>query len=505
MSLMGIDVGTTGCKAVAFDERGRVLASAYREYPLVQPHEDWVELEPELIWRCVKETLREAGSALVQDPVTAIGVSSQGETVTAVDASGKCLYNFIVTFDNRTIEQVRFWEATLGKEAVYRITGMPLHPMYSINKILWIRSHLPDVFNKAVKFPLVQDFVISRLCGEYAIDFTLAARSMAFDVRALRWSPEILAAVGVEEDRLSRAVPSGTIVGRLRKGLQQELELPDVPIVTGGHDQPCGALGAGITGSGTAMNATGTVDAICPVFSGLQFSPKMLADNYAVYPYAIQGLYCTIGFNLTGGLLLKWYRDTLCQEEERAAKARGRSVYDEILGGMAASPKDLFVLPHFVGSGTPHLDPLSKGAIVGLRVSTSKADLTRSILDSIALEMKLNIERLRSNGIPITAIHAVGGGAKSDRWLRLKASCFGMPIRRPRTQEAVSLGAAVLAGWATHRFSDVRQGAEAMIALSDTFEPDPTLVRVYEDKYAKYRELYPVLSGFNKRLDAEDA
>jgi xylulokinase len=203
---------------------------------------------------------------------------------------------------------------------------------------------------------------------------------------------------------------------------------------------------------------------------------------------------------LTGGLLLKWYRDTLCREEERAAREAGANPYDVILSGMSDSPRDLFILPHFVGSGTPSLDPFSKGAIVGLKISTTKSDLTRGIIDSINLEMKCNLERLAANGIPIREIRAVGGGAKSDAWLALKASCFGVPVRRPRVQEAVSLGSAILAGSASGVFSSVAEAADAMVAMGDSFEPDPQLHAIYRAMYAKYRELYGRLSEFNKSL-----
>ena len=189
----------------------------------------------------------------------------------------------------------------------------------------------------------------------------------------------------------------------------------------------------------------------------------------------------------------------MCLEVQKAKEACV-SAYDMILAGMADTPKDLYVLPHFVGSGTPDLDPFSKGAIVGLRISTTKADMTRSVIDSINFEMKLNIERLRANGIPIKAIHAVGGGSKSDAWLRLKASCFGLPVLRPRTREAVSLGAAVLAGCATGSFSTVQEGAHAMVAIQDAFEPDEKLRVLYEEKFGKFRELYPLLSRFNKSI-----
>ncbi len=461
-----------------------------------------MEIDPHAIWQAVKDTLREAGSRLAADPVRAIGVSSQGETTTAVDRDGESLCNFIVTFDNRTVEQVRFWQRRLSREAIYRATGMPLHPMYAINKILWIREHLPEVSRRTHKFTLVEDFVIARLCGEFGIDYSLAARSMAFDVEKKAWSREMLAAAGVEESLLSPAYPSGTVVGTLKRDLAEELGLPrGTAVVTGGHDQPAGALGAGVSESGTAMNATGTVDALCPVFTTATFSESMLADNYAVYPYTRQGLYCTIGFNLTGGLLLKWYRDTLCAEEMRAAREAGEDPYDIILSTMSDSPRDLFVLPHFVGSGTPSLDPFSKGAVVGLKISTTKADLSRAIVDSINLEMKLNIERMEANGIPIREIRAVGGGAKSDAWLRLKASCFGVTVRRPRVQEAVALGSAILAGAATGVFEGVADAARAMVGPGDVFDPDPRLCAVYREKFGKYRELYGRLAEFNRSLE----
>ena len=172
-----------------------------------------------------------------------------------------------------------------------------------------------------------------------------------------------------------------------------------------------------------------------------------------------------------------------------------------MLSGMSDWPRDLFVLPHFVGSGTPTLDPLSKGAVVGLKISTTKGDLTRAVVDSINFEMKCNLEAMASNGIRIREIRAVGGGAKSDRWLSLKASCFGVPVRRPKVQEAVALGSAILAASATGMHPGVKEAAHAMVSIRDTFDPDPRLYAVYQEKFAKYRELYGRLAEFNRTLE----
>jgi xylulokinase len=501
MSLLGLDVGTTGCKAVAFNDRGEVIASAYHEYPLIHPREDWVELDPNQIWDCVQEVLFETNQQAVADPVTALAVSSQGESTVAVDRNGDAVYNFIVTFDNRTLEQTHFWENALSREEIYRITGMPLHPMYSINKIMWIKKNAPDIYKASHKFLLAEDFVIFKLTGEFGIDFSLASRTMAFDVQKKKWSAKILDTAEIDEGSLSAVHPSGTVVGKVREAIRAKLGFVEsVPVATGGHDQPCGALGAGISRSDMAMNATGTVDAICPVFDRFEYEKGLLDDNYAVYPYVAEPLYCSIGFNLTAGLLLRWYRDTFGQEEARKARELGADVYDIFFDEMAHAPKDIWVLPHFVGSGTPYLDPLSKGAIVGLKISNTKADIIRGIVDSINYEMKLNIERLSENKIRLREIRAVGGGAKSKKWLVLKASCFGIPIKKPVVNEAVSLGAAILAGYATGVFETSSVGVKSMVHVESQYDPDTELMKLYEEKFGIYKRLYRTLKPFNDSI-----
>lgn len=198
---------------------------------------------------------------------------------------------------------------------------------------------------------------------------------------------------------------------------------------------------------------------------------------------------------------MRWYRDTLCAEEQYKARKSNCDPYEVIFAEMAPQPKDIFFLPHFVGSGTPHFDPLSKGAIIGLKISTNKADLTRSIIDGINYEMKQNINYFRQNGIVLNEIRSVGGGAKSRAWLKLKASCFGLPVVKPKVGEAVSLGAAILAGCAIGKFNSIEEGVGNMVSIAEIFDPDPELNRIYEEKYQKYKELYQLLKPFNARLD----
>ena len=245
MSLMGLDVGTTGCKAIIFDLDGKTIASAYREYPLLHPQPGWSELDIHDLWAKVKEVIREANSRVSSDPVAALSVSCQGEAVTPVDRNGNPLYNFSVSFDHRTVEPGPVVAGTLGSRA--RSSASPAcrsMPCTASTRFCGSRSTGRDIFGRTAKFLCVEDYINFRLTGEYATDWSLAARTMAFDVIQKKWSPEILEKAGVDPALLPQAHPSGTPVGQVSAGLARELGFAgDVLVATGGHDQPCGALG----------------------------------------------------------------------------------------------------------------------------------------------------------------------------------------------------------------------------------------------------------------------
>ena len=316
MSLLGLDIGTTGCKAVAFDPEGRVLAHAYRENPLLHPQPGWSELDAENLWLKVKEVIIEINSGLASDPVDALSVSSQGEAVTPIDKTGRPLYNFSVSFDHRTVGQAEWWRKNMGAKEIFKITGIPLHAMHTINKIMWFKRNRPDIYEKTVKFLCVEDYINFRLTGEYVTDWSLAARTMAFDLIKKKWSSRILAKAGIEERLLPAAYQSGTPAGKISGVLTRELGFKkDVPVACGGHDQPCGALGSGIIKSGMAMNATGTSDVICPAFDKPILTAVMLKNSYSCSPHVKAGQYVSVAFNLTGGLLLRWYKDVFCTKK----------------------------------------------------------------------------------------------------------------------------------------------------------------------------------------------
>lgn len=494
MSFMGLDVGTTGCKAIAVNGDGRVIAQAYRDYPLVSPRQGWNELDSTVVWKSIQHVISAASHQVESDPVEAVSVSAQGEAVVAVGKRGDTLCNFIVTFDNRSEPQSRWWEKKLGKRALFEVTGMPLHPMYSINKIMWIKENSPETYSGAWKFLCMEDFVIFRLSGRPVIDFSLAARTMCFDVASKTWSEKVLSCADVDVGLLSVPRPSGFPVETIRSEMASELGLrAGVIVATGGHDQPCGALGAGAVRPGMMMNAIGTSDVLCPTLKDPVLSASMLKSNYCCYPHVIKDAYTTITFNLAGGLLLRWYRDTFCQEEVREAEKAHADPYDIIIARASRHPADVYFLPHLVGSGTPTLDSESRGAITGITLGTTKSDLSRAVLDSNNYDLKLNMDTLQKVGIPIEEIRAIGGGSKSATWLQMRADVLGKRISVPEVSEAASLGAAILAGVARGHFSDVHAGAEAWVKVARAYSPDMKMHEEYKGRFQNYLKLYPAM------------
>ncbi len=496
MSLLGIDVGTTACKAVAFDLAGRPLAAASREYPLLTPKPGWIELDSDVVWDAVRATVREVNAALA-DPVASVAISAQGEAVTPIGEDGTALAPSQITFDTRTVAQSDRLEQAIGRERLARISGHPPHPMYTIAKMMWWAENAPEMVQKTWKFLCYGDLVSWRLGGEAAIDFTMAARTQAFDVETCRWSEEILAAAGIAATTLPTAVPSGTAIGRVDPRLARELGFRDEPsIVAGGHDQSCGAFGAGISDPGEAMFAIGTTVCLAPVFA--QRQERLIGTSYPCYPHVASGQWITLAGNFTGGSLLCWFRDTLGEPDVTRAAETGQDVYDLLTAAAGDEPSSLLVLPHFAGSGAPNNDPLSKGAILGLTFGATRGQIVRALLEGIMFEIALNRETLAQSGIELTGVVATGGGARSDRWLRIVADILGVPVRRSAQTEAACWGVARLAGEGAGLLQP--GGVMGEPCATDLFLPDPVRSGYYRDRFAVYRELYGALRPLNAAL-----
>jgi xylulokinase len=503
MSLIGLDVGTTGCKAIVFREDGRVLGAARREYPVVSPQPDRAEQDLEQVWNLARSALAEAVSAAGGDSPVALALSVHGEAVVPVDKQGKPLRLAILGMDRRTVEENLWLADRFGAEALFHRTGMPLHTINTLPKLLWLKKHEPDVWRRADRFLLVEDFFLRRLGGEAVISHCLASRTQMYDLKAGAWAEDILAGCGIESSRLSPLAPEkGGAVGIMTSdaAVSAGMKKP-MTLVSGGHDQACAALGCGVFEGDTAMVSTGTAEVVEVAMSSPVLNDALRNGNISIYRHVVPGLYLAMTLNHSGGLLLRWFRDELCRWETEKSRDTDRDAYDLILDGAPARPTGLLVLPHFAGSGTPLLDIASKGAILGLTFSTTRSAIAKALLEGLTYELRVNLELLATAGISIRELHAAGGGARSPLWLRLKADICGLPVRVPRVTETACLGAALLAGTAAGVYPDLATAVSRTVRFSEKIKPDPESSRLYEDLFKLYRELYPALAPLHHRME----
>jgi xylulokinase len=275
-------------------------------------------------------------------------------------------------------------------------------------------------------------------------------------------------------------------------------------VATGGHDQPAGALGAGIFQGGEAMYATGTVECICPIFDTYTVTSDTVANNLCCYPSCIPGLFASIAFNFTGGSLLRWYRDTFGADAVREAAETGQDVYDILCRNAGPGPENVLILPHFTVTGTPHFDTHSRGAILGLTLHTTREQIVGAILSGVTYEMKLNLEMLQGAGVSVNRLRAIGGGAKSRTWVQRKADIMGVPVAVLANTEAAAFGVALLAGHAVGVVPSIEDMAKRVLRFAYVCDPDETRHREYQDRFGVFREMYPALRRINAALARYD-
>ena len=488
MSLGGLDIGSTGCKVTVYDEEGNYLYRTYRDYPVSRKTGEH-EVMAEDIWKGVREVLADAGSHYPD--LKALGVTSFGESCVLLDEEDRPIRAVLLYTDPRGSEECRELEAALGREKLERITGVAPHSMYSLPKLMWIRKHRPEQFGRAKRILMMEDYIIYMLTGSAAIDYSLATRSMGFDIRALEWSQEVFQAAGIDSGLFSRPVRSGTPAGTVRPEMAKALGLPEgLLLVPAGHDQAAAAVGSGVFKADRAVDMAGTVECITPVFEGIPEDRRIYDGGYAIVPYVIPGNYVTYAFTFSGGALVSWFINNFAKEEKRRAKELGCSVYELLEEGMKDGPTGILVLPHFAGAGTPYMDGGSKGAVVGLTLDHSASDLYRAMMEGVTYEMMLNMERLAEAGIRPQKLRAAGGGAASAVWMQMKADMLNLPIVSLGNAEAGAAGCAMLAGVAAGVYKDLGEAARTMLKEKDTYLPRQEMHEAYQEYYEKYRRLY---------------
>src|SRR2546426_5537618 len=500
MYLVGIDVGTTNTKTVIFDvETGRICAIGSSRTITRHPVPEWSEFDAEDLWGTVLQSIQAAVQHCDQpERIRAISVASMGESAFPIDAEGNVLYPAIAWYDQRTVAEAQWWEDTVGRERIFNITGQIPLPTFGVNKLLWLRNHVPQVFERIHHWLNIEDFVLWKLSGSFATDYSIASRTMLFDQRTLTWSEPLLQQAGLPAAWFSPAFPSGTAIGTVRKEVAEKTGLPQQAIVsTGGHDHLCGALATGVTRPGHLLESMGTASVILAVSNTFHPGRELLAAGFHSYAYVIQNTYVTQGtLNFAGGAL-EWIVTLLYGQGKQGTVSP--EIYAQALREAAEIPpgsRGAIVLPSFLGSGTPYGQSSVRGAMLGLTPSHNRPELVRALMEGLAFWLRDNITMFYNLGIapPQPEITVIGGATQARPLLQIKAEITGCSIKVPQITEAAATGAALLAGMGAHIFHSGEEAASAVLHTVQVYEPDAQAVEIYntiyEQTYLPARRLF---------------
>ncbi|KPL14838.1 MAG: hypothetical protein AMJ93_17185 [Anaerolineae bacterium SM23_84] len=456
-AILAIDLGTTALKCALHDLQGNVVAKDTKEYQLITPDALSVEMDADTYWQAFKTAVAKVmkASGVAPADVKALGLSAQGETLIVVDKSGQPLRRAIVWLDNRSQSEADELGELLGHRYAYETTGqVSIVPTWPAAKVLWLRRHEAQLFEKVDKFLLLEDYFLHRLTGEYVCEGSLVTSTCYWNYRTKEWWPEMLKTLGITTAQLPRYSESGMPVNKLLPKVAEELGLsPQTMACTGALDQACGAIGVGNIRPGIFSENTGAALAIC----------------------------------------LRWFRDEFAQMESAVAQASGLDAYD-LMGAEAArvSPgcEGLVMLPHLQGAMAPEANPKAKGVFFGFTLRHGRSHFTRAIMEAVGFIVRRNIEVIDGLGVPVSEIRALGGGARSQIWKQIEADITRRPVVTTTNEEAATLGAAILAGKAVGLYASIEEAARQMVQIKERFEPNPKNFDLYDEAYQTYVQLY---------------
>jgi len=501
MSLLAIDIGSSRCKAVVFTLDGEILARHSSAYTPEFPAPSHAEMDPAIFWQAVCRC-SQAASKNLSDPVRALCLSSHGETFVPVSEHTEAIAPAILNQDNRATEEAAWLEQTFGRKRLFEITGLVAHPMYPVPKFLWLRKHRPDIFASSVRFLTVIGYVLSQLGLPAYIDYSLASRYLAFDIRRRRWSEEILTATGINAENLPIAVPAGTIVGKLDGTAAGQLGLPAGTIVVmGGHDQPCGALGVGVTGSGRVADSMGTYECLLAASDQPSLTAAALAASLNSYCHVVPEKFVTLAY-FPSGIMIKWFHDLLypeaCADDVIAPAGDSSDAeaihYATLERGAPAGPTGLCITPNLIGTCNPDFNAHARGIISGLSANTTRSQIYKGILEGLACELAQMTEILGNAVGEFRDIYVTGGGSQSLLGLELRAALSGRQLHVMECPEAVCLGGAILAAVAAREYNSLPEAVEVIVRAVSAVSPDPVIGAAYAQQAKKYRDLRSALT-----------
>ncbi|HUN83619.1 MAG TPA: xylulokinase [Terracidiphilus sp.] len=487
MWFLGMDVGTGGTRAVLVDGNGKLISSASSEHAAFRAdHPGWAEQDPEDWWRASQDAIRFALAAAPEphEPIAAIGLTGQMHGAVMLDEEGRVLRPSLIWCDTRTQPECDWLHEKIGYEKLIELTCNPALPNFTLTKLLWVKKHEPEVFEKTRHILCPKDYVRYRLTGEFAIDVQEASGTLLLDVTHRRWSREVAEAAGIPESWLPKVYESPEVCARISETASGLTGLPaGTPVVAGAGDQGAGAVGMGILQPGSVSATIGTSGV---VFAATALPTRDPRGRLHTFCHAVPGVWHVMGVTQSAGLSLRWLKETFFAGQD----------YDTMSEGAASVPvgsAGLMWAPYLLGERTPHLDPEVRAVFACISAGHTAAHFVRAVLEGVAYSLEDTLTLFAELGIPVTAIRLGGGGARGSLWRRIQAGIYGQAVEILTAEEGGAFGAALLAGVGAGHWANLNQACGEAIEVAERIDPAPADVNAYKAGYARWRKLYPAL------------
>ena len=487
MYYIGVDLGTSALKLVMMDSRGELVKSVSKEYPLYFPHSGWSEQNPTDWFLAVKEGLKElaAGAA---EKIAGISFGGQMHGLVILDKDDNVLRPAILWNDGRSTKETDYLNNVIGKEKLSELTANIAFAGFTAPKILWVKNNEPEIFEKISKIMLPKDYISYMLSGSFCTDYSDASGMLLLDVKNKKWSQEMIKICSISEDMLPKLYESYEIVGNIKPELAKELGLnEDIKIIAGAGDNAAAAIGTATVGEGACNISLGT--------SGTIFisSKNFGVDKYnALHSFDhADGYYHLMGCMLSAASCNKWWMEDILKTEDFGGEQKGIDNLGE---------NKVFFLPYLMGERSPHNDPFARGSFIGMSMDTRREDMTLAILEGVTFALRDSLEVARSLGIEIKKTMICGGGAKSPLWKKLVANIMNVEVEVPVSEEGPGYGAAILAAVGCGEYDNVEAATKAIIKIKEKIKPEEELVLKYEERYQKFKKIYPALKGIFKEI-----
>lgn len=488
MLYIGIDLGTSAVKLLLMDEKGKIHKVVSKEYPLFFPNPGWSEQHPEDWFAKTLEGIKEVTGDCDRSQVAGIGFGGQMHGLVALDSDDQVIRPAILWNDGRSTEETDYLNTVIGKEKLSEYTANIAFAGFTAPKILWMKNKEPEHFARIAKIMLPKDYLAYRLSGVHCTDYSDASGMLLLDVKNKCWSKEMLEICGITEEQLPKLFESYEVVGKIKPEIAKELGISEnVKIVAGAGDNAAAAVGTGTVGDGRCNISLGT--------SGTIFisSKNFGVDQYnALHSFEhADGNYHLMGCMLSAASGNKWWMEEILKTKDYSREQ------EEIV---KLGENQVFYLPYLMGERSPHNDPLARATFIGMTMDTTRKEMTQAVLEGVTFGLRDSLEVAKSLGIPVERTKICGGGAKSPLWKKIVANIMNLKVDVVESEEGPGYGGAILAAVGCGEFASVEEAADKLVKVIDTVEPDSELVEKYEERYQKFKQIYPTVKGLFRTL-----